>query len=292
MKRSLAYLLLALMATSFYACSEDSLSSESVIKVDQGVKNEFDAWLMKTYTKPYNIDFKYRMEDIESDMSHYLVPADYNQSIRMAHLIKHLCLDVYDEVVSSDFTKRFFPKMIHLVGSAAYNNNGTMVLGSAEGGLKITLYMINDLDPTDVPMLNEYYFHTIHHEFTHILTQTVPYSSEFDQISSKDYISDNWNTLKGADALKKGFITPYASKEANEDFAELVSVYITSSEAEWNKLRSDAGAAGAKIIDQKFVIIANYMKNVWGFNISNLRDVIQQKSSEVPTLNLDELKIN
>lgn len=277
------------MATGFYACSEDSLSSESIIKVEQGKKNEFDNWLLINYTKPYNIDFKYRMEDIESDMDHYLVPADYHQSIRMAKLVKHLCLEAFDEAVNPNFTKKYFPKMIHLVGSAAYNSNGTFVVGSAEGGLKITLYLINSLDPTNVPMLNEYYFKTIHHEFTHILNQTLPYSTDFIQISDKDYLNDSWNTLKDADALKKGFITPYASKEANEDFAELVSVYVTSTETEWQARLTEAGAVGAPIINQKFYIVSNYMKNTWGFNIADLRNVIIRRAGEVGTLDLDKL---
>lgn len=290
MKKSLVYILLAFVVASSYSCSEDSLSSESVIKEDTSNKNEFDMWLLGNYTKPYNINFKYRMEDIESDMSYYLVPADYKKSIKVAHLVKHLCLDVFDEVVGPDFTKRFFPKLITLVGSAAYNNNGTYVVGSAEGGLKITLYKVNDLDPTNIPELNENYFKTIHHEFTHILNQTVPYPVDFDQISSLDYVSDSWNKKKPLEALKQGFVSPYASKEANEDFAELVSVFVTSSEADWNKLLKDAGVTGSEIILRKFEIVANYMKNVWGFNIVDLRDVIQRRSAEVPNLNLDELK--
>ena len=65
-----------------------------------------------------------------------------------------------------------------MIGSAAYNSgDGTMVLGTAEGGLVITLYMVNRLtDATlrDYATLNEYYFHTMHHEFTHILNQKIP----------------------------------------------------------------------------------------------------------------------
>lgn len=49
-----------------------------------------------------------------------------------------------------------------------------MVLGTAEGGMKITLYNVNDINPDkiDINLLNEYYFQTMHHEFAHILHQT------------------------------------------------------------------------------------------------------------------------
>lgn len=49
-----------------------------------------------------------------------------------------------------------------------------MVLGTAEGGMKITLYNVNDINPDqiDINLLNDYYFQTMHHEFAHILHQT------------------------------------------------------------------------------------------------------------------------
>ena len=48
--------------------------------------------------------------------------------------------------------------MIHLVGSPAYKNNGDMILGTAEGGLKITLYNVNNINVLNVADLNYYYF--------------------------------------------------------------------------------------------------------------------------------------
>lgn len=56
--------------------------------------------------------------------------------------------------------------MIHLIGSPAYDN-GKITLGTAEGGLKVTLYNINALNPNsvDVEMMNRWYFSTMHHEF-------------------------------------------------------------------------------------------------------------------------------
>lgn len=45
--------------------------------------------------------------------------------------------------------------MIHLVGSPAYDE-GQITLGTAEGGLKVTLYNVNTLDPhnPDIEVLN------------------------------------------------------------------------------------------------------------------------------------------
>lgn len=289
MKRNILFVLVIITASILYSCKEDSLRSESVIVVNNTTKSAFDNWLDENYRKPYNIDFKYRMEDIEADMKYYLVPADTLQSMRAAKLVKFLCLEAYDEVAPASFMKTYFPKMIHLIGSGAYQNNGTVILGTAEGGLKITLYLINSLDPTNISLLNEYYFKTIHHEFGHILHQTIPYTVDFKKISDKDYLNDSWTSLTLTDALQKGFITPYASKEANEDFVELLAVYVTNSQTTWNAWLTTAGTTGASKIQQKFDIVKNYMKNTWNIDITKLRDVIMRRSGEIGTLNLNTL---
>lgn len=93
------------------ACSEDDLSSTSVIQPPQVVQNDFDRWLDRHYLAPYNIEFQYRYTDIESSMGYYLTPADYNQSIALAKLVIALCLEPYDEVTGSrDFIRAYFPK--------------------------------------------------------------------------------------------------------------------------------------------------------------------------------------
>lgn len=280
----------SLFALGFTACSEDDLDSKSVITDSQREENEFDRWIMENYVTPYNIDFKYRMEDIESDMNYYLAPADYNKSIQIAKLMKHLCLEAYDEITGSkDFIRTYYPKMIHLVGSAAYRNNGTMVLGTAEGGLKITMYYINQLQ-LDPEYLNHYYFKTMHHEFAHILHQTKPYSTDFDMISSTDYVLDSWSSAYDDDTcLEDGFISAYAASEPTEDFVELISIYVTNSSAVWNAKIQAAGATGGAIIQQKFDIVYKYMKDTWGIDLDELREIIQRRQSELSTLDLDNL---
>ena len=87
MKKNLIYfLVLLLFPAVLAACSEDDLSSTSVIQPPQVVQNDFDRWLDRHYLAPYNIEFQYRYTDIESSMGYYLTPADYNQSIALAKL--------------------------------------------------------------------------------------------------------------------------------------------------------------------------------------------------------------
>lgn len=104
MKKNIFYsLLLACVAMSFSACSEDELSSESVITSDSGnnsTKTAFDKWLTVNYLQPYNIEIKYRYEYNETDKDFYTVPADYNQSVELAHIVKYTCVEAYNEVGS------------------------------------------------------------------------------------------------------------------------------------------------------------------------------------------------
>jgi substrate import-associated zinc metallohydrolase lipoprotein len=230
------------------------------------------------------------MEKNESDFNYWLVPATYENSIKMAKLMKFLCLEPYDEITGSkEFIKSYYPKMIHLVGSGAYRNNGTFVLGTAEGGLKITMYFVNEMQ-LDPDYLNEYYFKTMHHEFAHILNQTKPYSTDFNAISGSEYVTDTWSDAwaSDAEAQKSGFISQYASSEAGEDFVELLSIYVTNPASYWNNIIKNAGA-GADIINAKFEIVYNYMLNSWNIDLNELRDVIQERQAQIGTLDLETL---
>ena len=83
----------------FIACTDDEPDkNHSIITVETGEQNEFDGWLLNNYIYPYNIEFKYRMEDIESDMDYTLVPAEMKKSVQLAKLNKHLCIEAYDEL--------------------------------------------------------------------------------------------------------------------------------------------------------------------------------------------------
>lgn len=281
------------------SCSEDAPSDPTNFPTTPVERNAFDQWLLKNFTYPYNVSFLYKMKDIESDMTKNLVPADSAKSTKLAIIIKYLWFDAYAEAIGPDFIKENVPRVIHLIGSPAFNSNGTIVLGTAEGGQKVTLYTVNSLTDKnlkDYSYLNDYYFHTMHHEFTHILNQKIAYNKSFDKVTASGYVSGDWTNVEDVDAQKKGFVTAYAMEEGKEDFAEMLSTYVTSTPTQWEKILSTAGAnmvdetlTARQAIVQKLSIVRDYMSKSWGLDIDKLRDAVLHRGNELSSLDLEHL---
>ncbi len=293
MKKNIYAILLAFVASfALMSCSDDEPSSESIFPTTSPKRDAFDKWLLENYTFPYNVEMKYKMEDIESDMKYHLVPADSAKTAKLSIIMKYLWFDAYNEVIGPDFIKENMPRTIHFIGSPAYNSEGTMVLGTAEGGLKITLYMVNSLDDEtlkDYDTMNKYFFHTLHHEFTHILNQKIPYDQSFKLITESGYVSGDWYTISDKTAHQAGFVTPYAMVEPLEDFAEMLSGYVTMSQSEWNAILADAGTTGAASISAKLDIVRNYMQESWNVDIDQLRAAVLRRASTLSAVDLEHL---
>ena len=294
MKKNLLLIFSAVIIfIGFTSCNNDDLSSTSIFPTSSPKRDSLDIWLLKNYTYPYNVQFKYKMEDIESDKKYNLVPADSAKAAKLAIIIKYLWFEAYDEEVGQNFTKSYCPRIIHLIGSHAYNSEGTEVLGTAEGGLKVTLYMVNELTESllqNYSALNLYYFHTMHHEFTHILNQKKPYNTAFNKITESGYVSGDWYQIDDKTAHQAGFVTPYAMNEPLEDFAEMNSTYITSTQDEWDAILSDAGESGATLIKKKLEMLRTYMKESWGIDIDDMRSIILRRANNLSEIDLEHLK--
>lgn len=277
------------LSMALSSCSNDNdLSDKSIFRNDTLLtkENAFDKWIDSAYVADYNVDLKYRFEDIEADHKYDLSPAELVNAEKLALIVKYCWFEAYDEVAGVDFTRTYVPKILQMIGSPAFNSNGTIVLGTAEGGLKVTLYMVNSFT-LDKSTLNEYYFKTMHHEFSHILHQTKSYDPDYNQISEGKYVSGDWYLQSENTALQSGFITPYAMSEPREDIAEMTSMYIITSPEDWAAKMEIAGSTGAPIIEEKLEMIKKYMKESWGIDMDQLRDVVQARMNDVITGKLD-----
>ena len=283
---------MAAMALSLGACSNEDLDPKSVF--DDSVSmpgNDFDRWLKTNYVDEYNIQFKYRFEFNESDAGYNLTPAEYDKAVAMAKLTKYLWLDAYAEVMGTTFIRTYCPKLIHLVGSPQYNTDGSVSIGVAEGGMKITLCNINSLDfeNLDIDFLNYWYFHTMHHEFTHILHQTKDYPTEYKEVTPTNYRSQSWVNLTDQQALDLGFISPYSAMSTDEDLCEMLSTYLTHTQEYWDTLVSKASEAGQAAINTKLEILRSYMQDTWNMDMDAVRAEVLRRQDLVGELDLKSL---
>ena len=296
MKRYFKHIAIAAAAVlALASCQQEQLNPESVIKDSRAEETEFDKWLEANLLNPYNIQIKYRYELTESNYAYWTTPADYDQSIVYAHLVKYLCVDTYDEVVGTTFTCSYFPKLFFLEGTFHYDNNGQMILGTAEGGRKIFLGGVNHLnyiletaiEAQDPTTLNELYFKTIHHEFTHILNKTKDFTTDYKMISGTDYVLNAWNNTHRNDYLKYGFISQYSQHSDHEDFAEMLSTYVINTPEQWAAWMTEAGTEGSAKIEKKLAMVRSYMLSAWNIDLDELREVVLRRTNDVLASRVD-----
>lgn len=238
----------AMLVATVASCSDDEFTDTIFDTTEKPLDRTAYCFPLDTFAKvnfqePYNMKFIYRMEDIGSDNQKNLVPVAYDKAVDVAVLAKYLWYDVYKELAGEHdvFLKLYSPRIIHLIGSPSYNpSTGTMTLGTAEGGLKITLYRVNFVDENNIDTLNEYTFKTMHHEFAHILDQTKSRPTSFNLISNGLYNATDWSSKNDTMALAQGFITPYASSQAREDWVEVMANYIVKDTLTWTGMLNTA----------------------------------------------------
>lgn len=302
MKRTNIFYILFALVVGLASCEVEDKFTDSIFIDETEDYSAFDKWLNKNYSTEFNLEFRYRMQDVGSNTSYNLVPTKLQKSQEMAILTKYLWFDVYGEAVDKDFLRKFGPKIIHLIGSAAYNpTQGTRILGTAEGGIKVTLYDCNQLQADNIAFNNEYYFHTMHHEFCHILHQQKTIPKEFETLSAGYYDPMYWqernddNTANEAEIRDHskyaplGFVTAYGSGQPREDFVEVIACYITKSDVWWNELLRQAALAGPNnepikgdvVIRKKIELCKKWLSEQWNIDLDKLRDNVRQRQLHV-----------
>lgn len=207
----------ALLVATLGGCkdSDQPDPSRRVTKAPAKEMTSFDRWLKENYTDAYNASYIYTLDDIEADRSRNLAPAKLENSMKLAKIIQHAWYGAYDEATGRvDFMRKTSPRQLFIVGSASWNGDGTITQGTAEGGLKVTLYQANWLNVNDPQSLNTTFFKVMHHEFSHILHQNKIWpTTEYDAIS-EGYAPTSWfNRRSLSDYAPLGFITAYASSQ-------------------------------------------------------------------------------
>lgn len=260
MKKIYSLIIAALTMVVISGCKEDDDFTESIFDTNVAVVDQsagtapFDQWLYDNFVIPYNTEIQYKFNYNASKMDYQLTPAEYKKSQMLAHFVRYLFYDVYDKCGGQNFMRTYAPRILHFIGSAAFSpTTGTETLGYASAGVKITIINVNamkDVTPgmtftaSDFARLNEKIFHTMHHEFSHILHQTKSYPVSFSQITPSSYDGRTWQERDSTDSHSLGFITQYGSSGPYEDFVETLSCTITDTDGRWMNMLIDATLNG------------------------------------------------
>ena len=126
-------------------------------------------------------------------------------------------------------------------------------------------------------------------------------------VTPANYVTDSWNTSEyGSYYRQRGFISSYAQHSDREDFAEMMSIYVTNSPEKWASLLEESSrevteddlsspefkssfptlAAGDKFpgadyIKAKLEIVKTYMLNTFNIKLDDLRDAVLRRQEEV-----------
>jgi substrate import-associated zinc metallohydrolase lipoprotein len=269
------YILVLIAAIGVSSCKKtDENLERNIVGLGGDVfpQSTLDTYLYTTFTQPYNISVKYRWDGTEYDYSKTLSPVKIEKVQPLMEMVKSAWIDPYTGEIGADFIKKYAPKNYVLVGSYQYNSGGTVTLGEAEGGIKVTLFNVNNFDKAD-RAVSKRVLKTIHHEFTHILNQTITYPKEFQAVTPAGYTAD-WNNSTGFAA--GGFITQYAQAAPGEDFAEMVSIMLTEGKTGYEALvRGNASTTAVAALRAKESIVVSYMKQTWGIDMYTLQNRVQ-----------------
>ena len=276
---------LLILALLSQACEKEEDLGPSIFDTTAKPLSELDQWIYSNFVVPANMSVEYKWIDGDADTQKNLVPPKEELVKPFLEVVKRVWMDVYTQQGGNDFIKMNSFRRMLLVGSASYNN-GTITQGTAEGGVQIVLYQVNDFNSKNLITLKRY-FHVIHHEYGHILQQKIPISVDFQSITGK--YDANWDDYTDDVAKRMGFITAYSISEPNEDFVEILATLFTNTKEEWDaKLAEistgpgdDEGNAAIDKIRQKEEFVRVYLKTNWGIDVDSFREASMNVINQV-----------
>jgi substrate import-associated zinc metallohydrolase lipoprotein len=287
--RSKTLVAILLGSVIFFSCKkEDPLTVDNISGLggDTWVPTSLDKWLYDTLVVPYNIATKYKWDQFELDLNKTIVPPKEEKVIPVMRSVKKVWMEPYILQGGEFFFKKYSPKLFVLAGSANWNLDGSITLGTAEGGRKIVLYLLNDFKNKSMPgylpsdsVIPKQMYHVIHHEFAHILDQNIRRPTSFDDVTKGFYTAD-WINTNDVAARQDGFVTAYALSSPAEDFAEMVSIMLIEGKAGFDNIvnsitgtstRGTTAAEAQAKLRQKESIVLNYYKQAWNIDFYTLQ---------------------
>ena len=183
-----------------------------------------DQYIQQNFIDQYGVAVRYEFVDRYVDQNKRVTPPKLDMVEPMLDFLTAFWIEPFTNVANGTrFFKAHVPAEIVLIGSTMYNADGTVTLGTADAGARITLTEVNFIDIEN----RDWVFRqlgTIYHEFAHIVHQRYNLPPNWQEISPQGYTSaGSWFNLTEDEALERGFVSPYGTSSVNEDFAEIVA---------------------------------------------------------------------
>jgi len=275
MKKNFIYLML-LFTTAFVACKKEKALNVDITKsnLDTFVPGEIDKYLKDNFLDPYNIAVIYRFDRYYPSLDKEVTPVREDKIKLVMEGVKATFIEPYMAIGGKNFFKPKVPKQLVLFGSAEYSDQ-QITLGTADAGRQINLFVLNDFDKTN-PATFIQLFHTMHHEFGHILNQNIPVSPDYEAISS-NYIGSAWVGASNPPDVAKGlgFITRYARNSKDEDFVEMVATMLAEGRDFFDAYVNTADAAAQVKLRKKEQMVIDYYKASFGIDFRALQTSVR-----------------
>ena len=263
------------------SCAHEDQPTESRLDFSVPTKTDLDKWISTNFLDLYNINVYYEWDQNTVDNTRYLFPPKVEKVQPAMEVVKKIWIDSYTTIGGVNFVKKIAPREFVLVGGVNLNTNGTLTLGLAEGGQRITLFQVDNLNIKSRANVTQF-IHTIQHEYVHILNQTKPFDEQaWSKLTPVGYTS-TWYTEPIATSRNLGFVTSYARLNIYEDFAETAAAILTSSKAEYDAILASVTDATAKAnIKAKEALVVKYYKDAFNIDFYALRDQAQKNTDAV-----------
>ncbi len=276
----------------FTSCDKDENTEHVRLDIPES-DHPNDVYARENFTDVYNTRVIWRRDEINSDINKFVIPPQEELVIPMMKMVQNFWIEPFTTVDGGkELVDKLFPPEIVMLGSGQFNDDGTVVLGVAEGGVRIILTEANEYNVKN-PVWLQQQLRTIHHEFAHITHQNNSLPDGWKTIST-NRTGSNWVNISEYEAISKGYVSPYASSQSAEDFADFVGMFLTTPKEEFEATYltetdcfelTDAievgecleHQKGIAILTQKYHVVTDYYKDKFGIDIIALRDEIESR---------------
>ena len=246
-----------------------------------------DRYIRENFIEEYGVAVRYKFVDRYVDQNKRVTPPKLNVVEPMLDFLTEFWIEPFTDVANGNrFFRDHVPAEVILIGSTMYNADGTVTLGTADAGARITLTEVNFVNVEN----RDWVFRqlgTIYHEFAHIVHQRYNLPPAWQEISPQGYTSlGSWYNLTDEEALQRGFVSPYGTSTFNEDFAEVVAFLLfrpdfftrfIDDEPNCTTVDCAARNEGRARLRRKYNAVLEHYEQNTGVDLLQVRDIIQAK---------------